>query len=199
MRTYVNDESVTFKGPAVHVQPHSTEHQTPATIHIKSAPNAINYPGVVTSEFGKGHVVYFAAGLDAGYYLYSYPYQRLVLKHAILWAANESPPVRVTAPMCVHSTIMRQNTDIGSRLIVHLFNDLNTTADHAFPNDDVPLREETVPIHDIQIEIDSRYAVSRVMQQPDGTELPMQQAENGVTVIVPQLDVHTMVVVELKR
>ena len=50
--------------------------------------------------------------------------------------------------MCVHSTVMRQTKD-GERLVVHLFNDLNTTAHHALPNDDVPLREEIVPIHDI--------------------------------------------------
>ena len=37
------------------------------------------------------------------------------------------------------------------RLVVHLFSDLNTTAHHALPGDDVPLREEVVPIHDIQV------------------------------------------------
>ncbi|HUG19734.1 MAG TPA: ThuA domain-containing protein [Planctomycetaceae bacterium] len=198
MRTYVNDESVTFKGPALQVQPHSTEHQIPATIRIKSASGATVHPGVVTHQYGKGRVAYFAAGLDAGYYLYAYPYQRLVIKHAIQWAANESPPVRVTAPMCVHSTIMRQTPDTGPRLIVHLFNDLNTTAHHALPNDDVPLREETVPIHDIKIEIDSRYSVSRITQQPDGKELPLTQSADGVSVVVPKLEIHTMVVVELK-
>jgi len=34
-------------------------------------------------------------------------------------------------------------------LIVHLCSDLNTTAFHALPGDDVPLREEVVPIHGI--------------------------------------------------
>ena len=37
------------------------------------------------------------------------------------------------------------------RLIVHLYSDLNTTAFHALPNDDVPLREEIVPIHDMKV------------------------------------------------
>ena len=50
--------------------------------------------------------------------------------------------------MCVHATLMRQDKN-GERLIVHLFNDANSTAHHALPVDDVPLREETVPIHDI--------------------------------------------------
>lgn len=198
MRTYVNDQLVTFKGPAVKVAPRSSDPRTLATIHIKSASDAAAYPGVTSCQYGKGRVVYFAAGLDAGYYLYAYPYQRLALKHAITWAAHEEPPVQVTAPMCVHSTIMRQETAAGSRLIVHLFNDLNTTAHHALPIDDVPLREETVPIHNIQIAIDARYAVSRVMQQPDGIALPLTRNATGVSVTVPQLDIHTMAVIELE-
>jgi hypothetical protein len=46
--------------------------------------------------------------------------------------------------MCVLASVMRQSRD-GERLIVHLFNDLNTTAFHARPDEDVPLREEVVP------------------------------------------------------
>ena len=199
MRTYVNDQPVTFKGPAVHVASQSSDQNRPATLRIKSSPDAAEFPGVVTREFGKGRVVYFAAGLDAAYYLYSYPYQRLALKHAMTWAANESPPIQVTAPMCVHSTVMRQTRDHGDRLIVHLYNDLNTTAHHALPIDDVPLREETVPIHNIRITIDARYPVKRVLQQPEGIELPVTRTANGVSITVPELDIHTMVVVELER
>jgi hypothetical protein len=136
---------------------------------------------------------------DAGYYLYAYPYQRLAMKHAIEWAADEKPPVQVAAPMCVHSTVMRQPREAGDRLVVHLFNDLNTTAHHALPQDDVTLREETVPIHDIRIAFDSRYAVKRVLQQPDDEELPLKKTDAGVAVMVPRLDVHTLVVAELER
>ena len=101
--------------------------------------------------------------------------------------------------MCVHSTVMRQRRNQGDRLIVHLYNDLNTTAHHALPIDDVPLREETVPIHNIQIAIDGRYKVKRVTQQPDGIDLPVTRTPNGIAVTVPQLDIHTMAVVELEE
>ena len=47
--------------------------------------------------------------------------------------------MEVQAPMCVHSVVMRQTKDNSSRLIVHLYSDLNTTAFHALPGDDVPL------------------------------------------------------------
>lgn len=199
MEDLVRRMQTRLKGPAVKVQPQSADQQVPGHIRFKNAPVVTDYPAIMTQQYGKGRVVYFAAGLDASYYLYSYPYQRLALKHAIIWAANEAPPIQVTAPMCVHSTIMRQSTETGSRLIVHLFNDLNTTAHHALPIDDVPLREETVPIHDIQIAFNADYAVTRVTQQPEGKELPLTKTADGVTVTVPKLEIHTMVVVELQE
>jgi len=68
---------------------------------------------------------------------------------------------------------------------------------HALPIDDVPLREETVPIHDIQIAINADYSVTRVVQEPEGLELRVTKTADGVHVTVPQLDIHTMVVLEL--
>ena len=87
---------------------------------------------------------------------------------------------------------------MAQRLVVHLFNDLNTTAHHALPADDVPLREETVPIHDIRLTFDKKYRLGRVHQEPDAGELKVEQTENGWTIVVPQLDVHTLVVAELE-
>ncbi|HEV3237047.1 MAG TPA: hypothetical protein VGZ25_08670, partial [Gemmataceae bacterium] len=142
---------------------------------------------------------YFAGGFDAAYYLYPYPYQRLALRHAINWAASEPPPVDVEAPMCVHSTLMRQSKDGAERLILHLFNDLNSTAHHALPVDDVPLREEVVPIHGIQVTFDSRYRIRRIHFEPEGKNLHFQKSPKGIIVSIPRLDVHAMVVVELEN
>ena len=154
-------------------------------------------PGVVTNLYGKGKVVYLPGGFDAAYYLYAYPYQRLILRHTIDWVASGPPPMRVEAPMCVHATLMRQ-TKVGERLVVHLFNDLNTTAHHAFPNDDVPLREEVVPIRDIAVTFAPQYRIGRVHLQPEGKELEIRKTAAGSRVIVPRLDVHSMVVAELQ-
>ncbi|MBI3863909.1 MAG: hypothetical protein HY290_18630 [Planctomycetia bacterium] len=169
-------------------------------MHAKFTAGAPAMPAVVAGTFGKGRVVYFAAGLDAAYYSYAYPYQRLALKHAAEWAAASPPPVFVKAPMCVHATVMRQSkrTAAGAeRLVVHLFNDLNTTAHHALPADDVPLREETVPIRDIRITFGPQYKFRRVHLEPEGREIEMQFGPDGTTIVVPQLDIHTLVVAEL--
>jgi len=100
--------------------------------------------------------------------------------------------------MCVHATLMRQVKD-GERLVVHLFNDSNTTAHHALPQDDVPLREEVLPIHDIAITFAPRYRFSKIHLEPGGKELEMKRTPTGTRVVVPRLDVHSMVVGELER
>ncbi|MFO0884053.1 MAG: hypothetical protein U0894_07700 [Pirellulales bacterium] len=63
---------------------------------------------------------------------------------------------------------MRQNRDGKQRLVVHLFSDLNTTAHHALPVDDVPLREEVLPIYNVKIRFDGNYKLSRIHEEPAG-------------------------------
>lgn len=197
MKIYVGDQLVTMKGPAVRVGIKGASTKTIGTLRVKSVAGASEFPAIITRTHGKGRVVYLAAGFDAAYYLYSYPYQRLILKHAIDWAATSPAPVNVKAPMCVHSTVMRQTKD-GERLVVHLFNNLNTTAHHALPKDDVPLREETVPIHDIEVVFDPGYRIKRIKVEPEGKELKIDKGAKGSKVTVPRLEVHAMVVAELE-
>lgn len=200
MPTYVGDGPVTFKGPAVRVATNDPSASIAGTIVAKVAGSQA-IPGVVARQYGKGRVVYFSAGLDAAYYLYAYPYQRLALCHAITWAASAPPPVRIVAPMCVHATVMRQalpDKERSERLIVHLFSDLNSTAQHGLPADDVPLREEVIPIHDIRITFDRAYRVQRAHLEPEGRTLDQEATASGMSVIVPRLDVHSMVVAELE-
>ena len=100
--------------------------------------------------------------------------------------------------MCVHATLMRQKNDGGQRLVLHLYNDINTTAFHALPDEDVPLREEVVPIHQIGVTFDARYRFRRIHLEPEGLDLEPTMTPEGSRVVVPRLDVHTMVVVELE-
>lgn len=195
LQALVGFEPVTFKGPAAKVQLDDGV-RTLAAIFPKGSDEAKKTsPAIIAREFGKGRVVYFAAGIDAAYYSYSYPYQRRLLSQAIRWAAAEPPPVEVQAPMCVHATTFRQEKDGKQRLLVHLYNDVNTTAFHGLPNDDVPLREETLPIHDIRVTLRG-YDIARVTLQPEGKDLSMTTEGRETVVVVPRLDVHSIVVVE---
>ncbi len=194
---YVGAEAVTFKGPAVKVEVADPSSKVLGTLQSKAMTASRSRPAIVARTHGKGRVVYLAAGFDASYYLYSYPYQRLILSEAIRWAASAPPDVEVRAPLCVQATVMRQ-TQHGERLVVHLFNDVNTTAFHAKPDEDVPLREEVLPIHDITLTFAPGLKIRRFHVEPDGQILePKTDAEGRANVVVPRLDVHAMVVAEV--
>ncbi len=199
MATYVGQTMVTFKGPAVRVAIKDPQAKILGTLQSKTGENpaARALPAVIARQHGKGRVVYLPAGFDAAYYQYAYPYHRLVLRACIDWAAAAPPPVQVAAPMCVHATTMRQTDEQGQRLVVHLYSDLNTTAFHALPDADVPLREEVVPIHDIRVTFSKDYPIRRVHLEPAGTELAVKTVDGQTQVNVDRLDVHAMVVAEL--
>ena len=196
MLAFLAKDPVTFKGPAILVEPKAEGMQVAATLQARDIPGSPKFPAVVTRTLGKGRVVYLAAGFDSAYYLYPYPYQRVLIERAVRWAASAPPPVEVKAPMCVHTSVFRQKKD-GERLVVHLYSDLNTTAFHALPNEDVPLREETVPIHDIEVRFRKELGVRAATVQPAGTKLEIVDAGDEVKVTVPRLDIHAMVVAEV--
>jgi hypothetical protein len=192
----IGTKPVLFKGPAVRVAPRDGA-KVLAFLEPPGGEKGERIPAIIANTFGKGRVVYFAAGLDAANYSYSYPYHRVLLKNAIAWAAASPAPINVKAPMCVHAAPMRQTKD-GERLIVHLYNDVNTSANHARPDDDIPLREETLPIHDIRVSFRD-YKLGRVHLEPGGLELSKQIDGAVTSVTVPRLDVHAMVVAELDQ
>jgi hypothetical protein len=194
--TYIGTDPVTFKGAAVRVRP-MPQATIEATFTTRNLAGAVEMPAAISTEFGKGQVIYFPSGIDGAYYLYAYPYQRLLLRDAIARVARTAPPITVTAPMCVHTTLMRQQDESGQRLIAHFFSDLNTTGQHAIPVDDIPLREEAIPIHGIRVGFNPRYRMSRLTLQPDNVELQPEVTETGTFVTLPPLETHFMVVAEL--
>lgn len=198
MQLYVGPDPVTFKGAANEIEVTLPTAEVVGTFEARGAGAGL-LPGVVTNAYGKGRVVYMSGAYDAGYYLYPYPYQRLMMASSIRWAARSPETVKVDAPMCVHSQVFRQDRN-GQRLIVNLFSDLNTAGDHARPEDDVPLREEAIPIPNIKVVFGPDYRVSSVKSQPDNLSLPMTKlADGSIQVTLPSLEVHQFVVAELTK
>ena len=189
---YLNGEQVTFKGAAVAVELSGAE----SLANLSPDGGKVAVPGMAVAQFGKGRVVFMAAGLDGGYYMYPYPYQRLLLAQAMRWAAGEAPRVRIEAPMCVQSSVLRQTKE-GERLVVHLYNNINTTGGAAFPNDDVPLREESVAIHGIKVGFDVVYGIKKFHLEPGGVELKPVMQDDMAVVELPPLEMQYMVVGEL--
>ena len=97
--------------------------------------------------------------------------------------------------MCVQATFFRQRDPKGQRTIIHLFNNVNTAGGHGLPEADVPLREETVPIHAIKTHFRGPVPKS-VHVEPGGIAPSMHQDAQGIIVEMPPLDIHAMLVAE---
>jgi hypothetical protein len=195
LKTLVNGVPASFKGPMVKI----SDPRPPMKLAMLMFPESQGpIPAVVMGQQGQGRVVFFAAGFDAANFSYGYPYQRLVMAQAIKWAAREPVPVAVDAPMSIQSTVFRQKDGDGERLVVHLFNGINTSSDHGLPEANVPLREEAVPVGGVKLRF-HKLTLNRIHLEPEGVELTPVRVGEWTEVSLPPLAVHAMVVAEMPR
>jgi hypothetical protein len=98
--------------------------------------------------------------------------------------------------MCVQSTFFEQKATEAHRVVIHLFNGIDTAAHHGQPGLDVPLREETVPIHGIKVRF-SNPAPTSFHGEPGGIAPAVRRQGDATIVELPPLEVHAMLVGEL--
>ncbi len=179
----------TFKGPMIR----TTEFGAGMRPALMYFPEGVReaFPCAATGEYGAGRVVYFGAGVDAALFDYAFPYQRVMMARALQWAAREAYPIEVRGPMCVQSTFWTQ----GERTVVHLWNGLNTAADHGRQEVEVPLREEAIEIHGLELRIRGREFRSAVAQ-PGDLSLTMRRDGESTIVTAPPIAVHVAIVLE---
>jgi hypothetical protein len=162
-----------------------------------SAP--VEWPFMALNSSGQGRSAYFAADMGQAYFIAPYQYQRRLISNAVRWAAGPSapPPVSVVAPLCVQVACYTQHN--GKRTIVHLLNEINTSANGALPFNNPSEREERLPIMNIRVNIKVTPAsphIATVYQEPEHVRLPIIRTTGSVEVIVPRLDIHSMIVFE---
>ncbi len=151
-------------------------------------------PFLVLNETAKGRVAYFANDVGQAYFTSPYQYERRLITGAARWAAGEvAPPMSVEAPMCVQATYFEQESP--QRTIVHLLNEINSTAGRALPPGSPPMREEIVPIRDITIRFKDR-TLKQTFLEPEHEQLQTRMDGKDSLVNVPELRLHSMVVAE---
>ncbi|QEH36089.1 Trehalose utilization [Aquisphaera giovannonii] len=174
------------------------------------------FPAAIASEYGKGRVVYFPVGIDKAMFFYPNTFLRRLIVNACRWAAKqEPPPVEVRGPLLLCATFRRQPE--AKRTVVHLLNHASSWGMHSiyqkvaplpeelrkqygFPDRSElrgtwPVREEVIPLHDVRV-LCRVPGVRRATQQPEGRDLPLHAIEGGVEVVVPVVEMHSMVVFE---
>ncbi len=196
LRQLIPHKSVTFRGPQVLVNEPKQEGEVALRMKPEgwSKPSA---PAAILRTFGAGRVAYFPVAVDAALWSYGYPYQRRLIVRALEWAAREPAPIGVKAPFCVQITYFTQTEKGRRRLVLHFFNGINTTANHGLPATDVPLREEVIPIHDIEVRF-PKDAPKRFHWEPDGGKIEVRSDGQATIVRLPPLKIHAMLVGEFE-
>lgn len=138
-------------------------------------------PSIVTNRYGKGKVVYFPGRIDATYREEELAELRHLLANGVCWAARTASPIELEG----HSH-MRVNAfiqDNKKRMIVHLLN--------------VQPLEQIVPVRDVEVKVRSEERpVKRVYLAPEEREVDYKRDGEYVTVTVPEVPIHKMVVIE---
>ncbi len=176
----------------------------------------VRHPAIIASTFGKGRVVYFPAGVDKAMFFYPDTYIRQLLTNACRWAASDvPPPVEVEGPLVLAATFRRQPQQ--GRIVVHLLNDHSSYGRHSiyqklaplpkelqkswgFPNQSElrgtwPIREEVIPLCDIKVRCRIP-GVQKATLQPENVPLPLTNKNGAIEVVVPKLNMHSMVIFE---
>jgi hypothetical protein len=134
-------------------------------------------PSIVLNTYGKGKAVYFPSRIDAVYAANNNPDSRKLLANAVRWAAGD-PLLKIEAPSCIETTLYQQANK--SRTIVHLVNAQPT--------------EDTIPVLDIRVHWRCSKQIASVYLAPERSELDIQKSGDIVSVTVPRVDYHAMVV-----
>ena len=152
------------------------------------------WPFIAINEANSGRSVYFACDIGQAYFIAPYHYQGTLISKAVRWAAKDSPPpFEIEAPLAVQVAYYTQKN--GQRQIVHLLNELNSSANRALPENNPSMRMEVIPIHDIKVTAKG-LKPGRAFLIPGEQPLEIIQTADGAEVTVPKLRTHAMVVFE---
>jgi hypothetical protein len=192
LRELIPTKVATFKGPQSLVSEPANASEVVARYVPEGSKNP-PHPAIILRQLEHGRVAYLPAAIDAALWSYAYPYQRRLFARLLHWAARTPNPITVKAPMCVQASSYKQDHADGERLVIHLMNTLNTTANHGLPSVEVPLREETIPIHDIEITLhNTPYKTFHL--EPNHTPLEATHSNNELTIKIPRLELHAILV-----
>jgi hypothetical protein len=143
---------------------------------------------VYLRELGKSRVVFFPWDISRTFWeVMAVDHLRLI-RNAVAWAADEAQPVEVEGPGVVDVTIWRQRNS----MTVHLVNLTNPMMMKG------PLRE-VIPVGPlrVRIRVPAGARAKSVHLLTAGTAPRVQEDGGVVTVVVPGVDVHEVVAIDL--
>lgn len=149
-------------------------------------------PALIETTYGKGKVIYLPFDVSWSFFRYGHEYLGRLMELALREAASAPPPVEVQAPTIVQAMTQLQ----GQRVVVHLLNDMSSLGrSQNVVGESLYIRREVIPIHDISVTFRDR-SLHKFRLVPGGQPLKATAGPEGLTVKVPRLDLHCLVVGE---
>jgi hypothetical protein len=152
--------------------------------HFQTPP--LPHPSAFAGAIRRGNVISIAYPIFKAYATHGNIPCRLLVRNCIdLLLANRL--VEVQGPSTLEVTVMRQ----GRRTIVHF---LQFVADRRTQGLDIV--EDVVPLQNVPVSMRMERQPRKVYLAPAGTVLPFTAADGRVSVMVPRIEGHQMLVVE---
>lgn len=156
-----------------------------ATGHDDVTAQPTDKPLATIRQVGAGEVIYIGADLGMAYA--NHPYQR-VRRLLESWVNRADPWLEVEAPKVIEVTAFSKN----GATVIHLVNSPSTSLRPTVAWQRLPLVDEIVPVHDINLTVKGQFGSCRL--EPSGVTPALEQDDGRTRVIVPRVDIHEMVI-----
>jgi len=143
-------------------------------------------PAITVNSLGKGKVVYLAGTFGEHYKNYGIPAYLKILANTIDWLSN--PLLKIdNVPQTLEVILREQEGKNGPRKIIHLVN---------FSGEMKRPFENIIPLWDIQIFLFTDQKIHSIKALQSGTEIPYRKKEEGISFVVPLVEVYEVIVIE---
>jgi hypothetical protein len=169
-------------------------------VNIMVNPPAIetDYPACVQNTYGKGKVIYFPSSIDSTYLLVSYPELKWLMADAIRYVSQDPLLVVLEAPSCVEMTAYEREE--AKQLVIHLVN-YQPENGRTIAYGKVETRhiiQETLPVYNLRLKVKVDKEIESIKLQPENTEVSYETMDGYVSITIPELKNHGMVVLDYK-
>jgi hypothetical protein len=145
--------------------------------------------GVFVRELGRGRVVYCPWDVDRTFWEVLSPDHGKLLRNAVLWAANEMPPVTVEGPGMIDLSVWTQKNS----MTVHLVNLTNPMMMKGPMRQIIP-----IPRQQVRVRIPGSRRIAKVHLLIAKTDVAYRQDGDAVELEVPSVGLHEVIAVDFK-
>jgi len=185
-RVEASGQSVVLAGPFLPVQLTGAHTRPVAQLHNSVTGGSVTGVAATETPFGQGRITAVYADLSTDYRTH----QSTKLRDFLAGLARPllpNPIVEVSGSRLVHVVPSRHSNKLTVNLI-------NTGGRHADPR--VFTYDEVPPLTNLTVRVRTDKKPKRIVQQPENRSLPMRYAQGVATVTVPQLTLHSVLVVD---